>query len=1136
MKKLYLLLVMLCVATGLQAYNRDWTAQYGVNFVGPQQPDVTQTVITTKPGALADWASNQAAELGYWNSASSGRKLMYIEGPINADDIRVITNSEYLGGASSKYTVIDFSKTTGYDFGSDPDNLLQGFKNGKIVIVPNNQPNVGTLKEEWADYSKSGKNNYPFIGFYTDENHKQLHVNLGGANDDNGSNLSKLAGYVHNDMSLTILPGDEGGTIGYLNTNNSPTIRDNYLNGLKDLELGCIDLSWFNISSLAKDLNNKKYDFSILENASHLVIPMNNNDLDFINPNQFTYSDNTKTVALATNKAYGNGTVFVMGGQTIEIEDHSATTVFVREKGSLDDAYNYWTPNLKNSQDYYVCGEIDNDDITALSNLTSTTTLDLHQATLAEGTDVKSYGNNIVKYLALPDGQNEAINAVSPEQCTFYPKCENLLCVAAYDPTSNTLTSFSSQTGAVRNVTSIISPANSGRYGSNFALGLANLVMSGKLNHDDIDATDGSETAALNNARPENADLSKVIFPDNNDMVFSNAGPGWESLVHIDLPTDESMTALPDEFIHNLQKVVDLCIPSNYKTIGKNAFNNCLGLTHIYTEDVVAGDGKSDHGNNTLTFPPHLESVGAGAFENCDRFTDIYITTPTDEPAPTCEVGAFDATSLWGDNSTFDGGRNWNRVQKHNDGILSYAIAYLHWPTTDNQERNMVYTDVTRNYSIPAEEGVVDDDGDLIYFPDQAEYNRSYIQGTYGYTWEAWPTETNSYTSNEGGYSYYGIINPGLPSSQEDMDATVVDKSKTFDKKYAGWHQFVLSKNVAYQPTVESPVVVKENDWYTICSPYDLTKQELLELFGTKYDADATAVVNGETITENKYPEVVTLMGVKRDKTNLQVTLQFTHDLVANNEQWNFDNYQYVYDPSKPEFYVKQSGDDPVIIKAGYPYMIKPYLSVDDLAAAQSGAVKYFVGSKQKASAPVETYAVYAFNEDGKSVGVNDTEDYQNHYCYEFVGTFEKTAVPAYAYYFGKSTKQINPKTGKGQHMYFRHTGTKAKNWSANSCIIAPKVTKTKDVKDQWGNSVKVYDYSLSADDSFVINNEVKLAGFSMSFAFDDASTGIEEIEAASSNNVDNKIYSISGQFVGDSLNGLSKGLYIVNGKKYLVK
>jgi hypothetical protein len=32
------------------------------------------------------------------------------------------------------------------------------------------------------------------------------------------------------------------------------------------------------------------------------------------------------------------------------------------------------------------------------------------------------------------------------------------------------------------------------------------------------------------------------------------------------------------------------------------------------------------------------------------------------------------------------------------------------------------------------------------------------------------------------------------------------------------------------------------------------------------------------------------------------------------------------------------------------------------------------------------------------------------------------------------------------------------------------------------------------------------------------------------------KVYNINGQFVGTSLNGLSKGLYIVNGKKYVVK
>ena len=32
------------------------------------------------------------------------------------------------------------------------------------------------------------------------------------------------------------------------------------------------------------------------------------------------------------------------------------------------------------------------------------------------------------------------------------------------------------------------------------------------------------------------------------------------------------------------------------------------------------------------------------------------------------------------------------------------------------------------------------------------------------------------------------------------------------------------------------------------------------------------------------------------------------------------------------------------------------------------------------------------------------------------------------------------------------------------------------------------------------------------------------------------KVYNMSGQYVGNSLNGLGKGMYIVNGKKYVVK
>ena len=32
------------------------------------------------------------------------------------------------------------------------------------------------------------------------------------------------------------------------------------------------------------------------------------------------------------------------------------------------------------------------------------------------------------------------------------------------------------------------------------------------------------------------------------------------------------------------------------------------------------------------------------------------------------------------------------------------------------------------------------------------------------------------------------------------------------------------------------------------------------------------------------------------------------------------------------------------------------------------------------------------------------------------------------------------------------------------------------------------------------------------------------------------KVYNLNGQYVGNTLDGLAKGLYIINGKKYIVK
>ena len=47
---------------------------------------------------------------------------------------------------------------------------------------------------------------------------------------------------------------------------------------------------------------------------------------------------------------------------------------------------------------------------------------------------------------------------------------------------------------------------------------------------------------------------------------------------------------------------------------------------------------------------------------------------------------------------------------------------------------------------------------------------------------------------------------------------------------------------------------------------------------------------------------------------------------------------------------------------------------------------------------------------------------------------------------------------------------------------------------------------------------------------------GIKKIETAEQKLVDTRVYNINGQYVGTTLNGLSKGVYIVNGKKVVVK
>ncbi|MDO4160365.1 MAG: subtilase [Prevotellaceae bacterium] len=79
------------------------------------------------------------------------------------------------------------------------------------------------------------------------------------------------------------------------------------------------------------------------------------------------------------------------------------------------------------------------------------------------------------------------------------------------------------------------------------------------------------------------------------------------------------------------------------------------------------------------------------------------------------------------------------------------------------------------------------------------------------------------------------------------------------------------------------------------------------------------------------------------------------------------------------------------------------------------------------------------------------------------------------------------------------------------------------------GNAVTL-DYS---DGSSQTVDDMSTVGISLTY---DSSSGITNVNAEDNVNVDNRVYTLAGQFVGTSVQELPKGIYIVGGKKYIVK
>ena len=356
-----------------------------------------------------------------------------------------------------------------------------------------------------------------------------------------------------------------------------------------------------------------------------------------------------------------------------------------------------------------------------------------------------------------------------------------------------------------------------------------------------------------------------------------------------------------------------------------------------------------------------------------------------------------------------------------------------------------------------------------------------------------------------------------------------------------------------------------EKDWYTICVPYDIKKSELLMALGVKADGNnkvkrlgTTGTDLEETVTEDLYPDVRTLVQVKRSVNERKVTLCLSEPLVTATK------CQDVLIPADRQGYeYKELTDpDPVVMKGGYPYLVRPFLPDDEriknigayvvAVASQNNFTRSTytggLGDTEKSAAGttfslpvkegVETQALNKDKSAAQGSPVYVTLDGSAPCMYNFVGTYLNGNVPQYGYYLG-----VSKSTGK--HQFFRTTKTTTK-WNQYSAIIKgftkpefyiPSGADSKTIE----NVRRIFDPD-QADDLIILSSESPTnAGKAMTLILDDSgeddntTTAIRDIDMDRNMDNNNKVYTIGGMLTNGS-NRLQKGIYIKNGKKHVVK
>ncbi|MBR3453690.1 MAG: leucine-rich repeat protein [Prevotella sp.] len=413
-----------------------------------------------------------------------------------------------------------------------------------------------------------------------------------------------------------------------------------------------------------------------------------------------------------------------------------------------------------------------------------------------------------------------------------------------------------------------------------------------------------------------------------------------------------------------------------------------------------------------------------------------------------------------------------------------------------------------------------------------------------------------------------------------------------------GWRQFPLASSV--ESIGEIPFEKEYDDtWYTMAFPWKMEDNQLFMAFNQKCEivefvgAEVLDVDNSSTENVKEYSLVFHFEDVAAtyymDDNNVEYSRERDGDRVdvaghnlyiytskvngtvvrcpeeVTNGSYNPKNA----DPAVKEAYGKYLSIQNIMVLPGHPYMIHP-----SIGAAPGVPAKVYINGVKKIEPGKGLYAEQATFEDVAEANkvvrtvssrtrtrtYNENGTVTDTYSGPEVWTNPETGAGGKYYFIGNINDAIETEgvSDKGvQHMplpcyflgvsstdnhyprYYKKTTGGVGKWSQYSAIIVPDEDALANVEGLNGMTVTNTSGTGQAKGA---NIEIGPWDFNEMSVVDDISPIIDEAlekDKASKIVHMNVVYNINGQVVradSGSVEGLPKGLYIVNGKKYMVK